>query len=51
MTENELTLLSIIREHEHPEKAMAAAMQIICWFLMQHESSVKPFAADSRESA
>ena len=51
MTDNEIKLINVIRNQKHPDKAMVIAINIICWFLMQHESSVKPFAADSRESA
>ena len=51
MTENELKLLSIIREHKHPDRAMEIAITIICWYLTQSQSSALPSAADSRELA
>ena len=51
MTEHELELLSIIREHKHPDKAMEIAVNVICWFLKQPESSAAPSVVDSRELA
>ena len=51
MTEKELQLLSIIREHNHPDKAIVIAINTICWYLMQHESSATPSVADSPEQA
>lgn len=36
MTENELKLIKLIREHPYPTKALLAAIQTILLFLMQH---------------
>lgn len=46
MTEKELQLLSLIREHKHPDKAMVIAINIICWYLTQSQSSATPSVAD-----
>ena len=51
MTEKELQLLSIIREHNHPEKAMVTAIATICWYLTQSQSSATPSVADFQELA
>ena len=39
MSENELELISIIRENDKPEQALMTATLIILGFLKQHESS------------
>ena len=49
MTKEELKLLSIIREHNHPEKAMVIALTTICWYLTQPQSFAKPSVADFQE--
>ena len=51
MTENELRLLSLIREHKHPDRAMEIAITTICWYLTQFQSSATPSVADSQELA
>ena len=51
MTENELKLLNLIREHNHPDRAMEIAITTICWYLTQLESSAKPIVADFQEPA
>ena len=38
MTENEITLINIIRNHPHPEEAILIAIEIICKHLEQFES-------------
>ena len=38
MTENELTLLSMIRENDNPEQALITAIDIIIKYLSQPES-------------
>lgn len=45
MTENEIELLNMIRENDHPEQALMAAAVIILGFLKQHESSEAQAAA------
>ena len=51
MTEKELQLLSIIREHKHPDRAMEIALTTICWYLMQSQSFATPSVADFQELA
>ena len=38
MTETELKLLSIIREHDNPEQALITAIELIIKYLEQPES-------------
>ena len=45
MTDHELELLYIIRNHENPEKALEIAIQTIIEFLRQSESCQEPSAA------
>lgn len=51
MTKNELTLLNLIRKHNHPEKAVLTALTTICWYLKQSQSFAKPSAVDFQELA
>lgn len=51
MTDNEIKLIDLIRDYKHPEKAMVTAMNIICWYLTQSQSSATPSVADSQELA
>ena len=51
MTDKEIKLINMIRNHNDPNKAMVTAIDIICWYLVQHESSVKPIVAGFQESA
>ena len=51
MTDNEIKLINMIRNHTHPDNAMVTAIDIICWYLVQRESSVKPIVAGFQESA
>lgn len=39
MTNNELELLSLIRENDNPDQALLTAIDIILLTLVQHESS------------
>ena len=39
MTENEITLIKLIRGNDNPEQALVTATAIILDFLKQHESS------------
>ena len=39
MTNNEMELLSVIRENDNPEQALLTAIDTIIGFLEQHESS------------
>ena len=48
MTENEIELLNIIRDHKHPEQALITAIEATLNFLEQPLSSAKPFVADSQ---
>lgn len=49
MEEYEKELIKMIREHEHPEKALAAAITIISDFLTQRGSSQEPSVVDPQE--
>ena len=51
MTDNEIKLINMIRDQKHPNKAMMIAINIICYYLKQPESSAKPIVVDSRELA
>lgn len=51
MTENEIELINIVREQDNPVQAIMIAIKIIVSYLMQRESSPKPFAAVPREQA
>lgn len=46
MTENEIKLINMIRNHNHPDKAMAIVITTICWYLRQSQSSAIPSVAD-----
>ena len=50
MTDNELELLNMIREHNTPENAVITAINVIFSYLEQRESSGEPFAAYLPES-
>ena len=39
MSENEMELIKLIRENDHPERALMAAATIILGYLKQHGSS------------
>jgi len=45
MSNNEMTLIRLIREHDEPEKALVIAVAVITSFLRQHGSSEEPSAA------
>ena len=51
MTDIEIKLINMIRDHKHPEKALLVALATICWYLMQRESSATPSAVDFQEPA
>lgn len=51
MTENEIELINLVREHKHPEKAITAAIETTLDFVKQLQSSTTPFVADSLEHA
>lgn len=44
MTKNEQELIDIIRSSDDHTKAMVIAIDIICQYLRQHESSTEPSA-------
>ena len=48
MTDNEILLLNIIREHKHPEKAVITAIETTLNFLEPPQSFEEPFVADSQ---
>ncbi len=48
MTENELKLINMIRENNHPDKAMMAALTTICSYLTQPQSFASPSVADAQ---
>lgn len=47
----ETKLLNMIRQHEHPEKALIIAIEIILRYLARRESSVAPISVARREQA
>ena len=49
MTQNELELLNLIREHNNPEQSLMTATKIIVEYLNLLESSELLLSADSRE--
>ena len=51
MTDNELKLISMIRNSNNPKKAMVTAITTICWYLKQSQSFATPSAADFQELA
>lgn len=51
MTDNEIKLIQLIREQDHPEKALTIAVKTILWNLTQHESSPIPKTVDFQELA
>ena len=44
MSKNEMELIKLIRENDHPEQALMTAAAIILGYLKQHGSSAKPSA-------
>ena len=46
MTKNEYELMYLIRTNENPQQAMLTAIDIICQYIKQLESSPEPSAAD-----
>ena len=51
MTDNEIKLISMIRDHTHPDRAMEIAITTIYWFLTQSQSSASPSVVDAQELA
>ena len=51
MTENELELLYIIRNHENPEKALKIALDLVIDFLNEREAPQQTSHARPPESA
>jgi hypothetical protein len=51
MTDNEIKLINIIREHENPEQAVEIAIRVMIEFLAQDESSQEQPLVCPRESA
>ena len=51
MTRNEYELMYLIRTNDNPQKALLTAIDIICQYIKQPESSPGPSAADRQESA
>lgn len=49
MTENEIKLINVIRKQKNPVQALIVAINIIVFYLTQHESSPKPCSVDLRE--
>lgn len=45
MSNNEMELVRLIREHDEPEKALMIAIGVITSFLAQHGSSEEPSVA------
>lgn len=51
MSDNEIELINIIRDHNHPEQALITAIETTLLYLTQLESSVKQVVAGFRELA
>ena len=51
MTDNEIKLINMIRDHKHPDKAVIIALATICWYLKQSQSFATPSVADFQELA
>lgn len=51
MTDNEIKLINLIREHDAPEQAIEIAIRVMIEFLAQDESSQEQHPVCSRESA
>ena len=51
MTRNEYELMYLIRSNDNPQQALLTAIDIICQYIKQHESSREPSAADPPVSA
>jgi hypothetical protein len=51
MTDNEIKLINIIREHDNPEQAVEIAIRVMIEFLAQDESSQEQPLVYPRESA
>lgn len=51
MTENEIELINLVREHKYPEKAITTAIETTLDFVKQLQSSATPFVAGSQEHA
>lgn len=49
MTEKEITLLEMIRNHPKPEQALLTAIEIITAYLNPHASSESTLSVDYRE--
>ena len=47
MTDNETTLLDMIRKNDNPERALLIAIEVIVDFLSHHESSQSTLSVDS----
>lgn len=50
MTNNELELIEMIRNHKNPEKAFVTALEIILLFVNRHESVESKSSVAVRES-
>lgn len=50
MTDNELELIEMIRNHKNPEKAFVTALEIILLFVNHRESSESKSSVGFRES-
>lgn len=50
MSENEITLINLIRDHKNPEKAFVTALEIILLFLNHQEASASESSVVYRES-
>lgn len=49
MSDNQMELLTIIRENDNPARALMTVSLVILGYLKQHESSEEQVVADSRE--
>lgn len=45
MSNNEMELIRMIREHDEPDKALTIALEVITSYLKQHGSFEEPVAA------
>lgn len=50
MTQNEIKLIEMVRNHPDPGQAFVTALEIILLFLKHHEQHELTSAADSQES-
>lgn len=51
MTENEIELINMVREHDNPVQALLIATKTIVSYLMRQQSYSKPIPVDLQEQA